>query len=49
MFESAERYKRMELLVSADEDTNIKVILEELGEADLKLGDDIEKETKKLS
>jgi hypothetical protein len=43
LFESAERYKRMELLVGADEDTNIKVILEGLGEANLKLGDDMEK------
>ncbi len=43
MFESAERYRRMELMVNADEDTNIKVILEGLGEADLKLGDDMEK------
>jgi hypothetical protein len=43
LFESAERYKRMELLVGADEDTNIKVVLEGLGEADLKLGDDMEK------
>ena len=43
LFHSAERYKRMELLVSADEDTDIKVVLEELGEATLKLGDDMEK------
>jgi hypothetical protein len=43
LFESAERYKRMELLANADEETNIKVILEGLGEEDLKLGDDMEK------
>jgi hypothetical protein len=43
LFHSAERYKRMELLVSADEDTDIKVVLEGLGEAKLKLGDDMEK------
>jgi len=47
LFESAERYKRMELLVGADEDTNIKVILEGLGEADLQLGDDMEKGDRK--
>ncbi len=43
LFRSAERYKRMELLTDADEDANIKVVLEGLGEADLKLGDDMEK------
>ncbi len=47
LFDSAERYKRMELLVNADEETNIKVILEGLGEADLKLGDDMEKGERK--
>ncbi len=43
LFRSAERYKRMEVLTSADEDANIKVVLEGLGEIDLKLGDDMEK------
>jgi len=43
LFRSAERYKRIEVLTSADEDANIKVVLEGLGEADLKLGDDMEK------
>jgi hypothetical protein len=47
LFESAERYKRMDLLLNADEETNIKVILEGLGEADLKLGDDMEKGDRK--
>jgi hypothetical protein len=47
LFHSAERYKRMELLVGADEDTEIKVVLEGLGEAKLKLGDDMEKGQRK--
>ena len=33
----------MEMLADADEETNIKVVLEGLGEVDLKLGDDMEK------
>jgi hypothetical protein len=47
LFHSAERYQRMEVLTSADEDTNIRVTLEGLGEADLKLGDDMEKGQRK--
>jgi hypothetical protein len=47
LFNSAERYKRMEVLTGADEDTNIKVILEGLGEIDLKLGDDMDKGQRK--
>ena len=43
LFRSAERYKRMEVLTDADEDANIEVILEGLGEIALKLGDDMEK------
>jgi len=43
LFRSAERYKHIEVLTNADEDANIKVILEGLGEIDLKLGDDMEK------
>jgi hypothetical protein len=43
LFRSAERYKRIEVFTSADEDANIKVVLEGLGETDLKLGDDMEK------
>ncbi|MFC1820158.1 hypothetical protein ACFLZG_03615 [Thermodesulfobacteriota bacterium] len=47
LFSAAERFKRMDVLINADEDANIKVILEGLGEADLKLGDDMEKGQKK--
>ena len=47
LFSSAERFKHMEVLTNADEGTNIKVVLEGLGEADLKLGDDMEKGQKK--
>jgi len=43
LFHSAERYQRMEVLTDADEDTDIRVTLEGLGEIDLKLGDDMEK------
>lgn len=43
LFRSAERYQRMEVLKDADEDTSIKVVLEGLGEIDLKLGNDMEK------
>lgn len=43
LFHSAERYQRMEVLRDAEEDAGIQVILEGLGEADLKLGDDMEK------
>ena len=43
LFRSAERYKRMEVLTSADEGTSVQVVLEGLGEADLELGDDMEK------
>ena len=47
IFNAAERFKHMEVLTNADEGTNIKVVLEGLGEADLKLGDDMEKGQKK--
>ena len=47
IFNAAERFKHMEVLTNADEGTNIKVVLEELGEADLRLGDDMEKGQKK--
>ena len=47
LFDSAERYVRLEVLRTADEDTSIKVVMEGLGEIDLKLGDDMEKGQKK--
>jgi hypothetical protein len=43
LFSVAERFKRMQVLANADEDTIIKVVLEGLGEANLKLGNDMEK------
>lgn len=43
LFKSAERYRPMVLLASADEGTNIRVSLQGLGTIDLKLGDDMEK------
>ena len=43
LFRSAERYKRLEVLISADEGTSVQVVLEGLGEADLELGDDMER------
>ena len=47
LFSANERFKHMEVLIDADEDTDMKVILEGLGEADLKLGADMEKGQKK--
>jgi hypothetical protein len=47
LFGANERFKRMEVLTDADEGTGIKVVLEGLGEAELLLGDDMEKGQKK--
>ncbi len=43
LFRSAERYRRMVLLASAEEGTNIRAILRGLGTVNLKLGDDMER------
>ena len=43
LFHSAERYRRLPLLTSANEDANVRVVLRGLGVTDLKLGDDMEK------
>jgi hypothetical protein len=43
LFSANERFKHMEVLIDAEEGTNLKVVLERLGEADLKLGDDMDK------
>jgi hypothetical protein len=43
LFSANERFKHMEVLIDAEEGTNLKVVLEGLGEADLKLGDDMDK------
>lgn len=47
LFNVAERFKHMEVRKDADEGTDIKVILEDLGEVDLKLGADMKKGQKK--
>lgn len=47
LFSAAERYKPMEVLTNAEEDAIVKVILEGLGEIDLKLGNDMQKGQKK--
>jgi hypothetical protein len=47
LFGANERFKHMEVLIDAEEGTNLKIVLEGLGEADLKLGDDMDKGQKK--
>jgi hypothetical protein len=47
LFSADERFKRMEVLADAEENTPVKVVLEGLGEAELQLGDDMEKGQKK--
>jgi hypothetical protein len=47
LFSAPERYKPIEVLTNAEEDAIVKVILEGLGEIDLKLGDDMVKGQKK--
>ena len=47
LFNVAERFKHMEVLKDADEGTDVKVVLKDLGEVDLKLGADMEKGQKK--
>jgi hypothetical protein len=47
LFSAQERYKPIAVLANAEEDAIVKVILEGLGEIDLKLGADMEKGQKK--
>ena len=47
LFNANERFKHMEVLIDSEEGTNLKVILEGLGEVDLQLGDDMDKGQKK--
>jgi hypothetical protein len=47
LFNVAERFKYMDVLKDADEGTDIKLVLEDLGEADVRLGADMEKGQKK--
>jgi hypothetical protein len=41
LFSVQDRFKRMAILKSADENAPVKVVLEGLGQAELKLGDDM--------
>jgi hypothetical protein len=43
LFHSEERYRRIPLLASAEEDANVRVVLGGLGSIDLKLGDDMDR------
>jgi hypothetical protein len=47
LFNANERFKHMEVLIDAEEGTNLKAVLEGLGEVDLQLGDDMDKGQKK--
>jgi hypothetical protein len=47
LFNTAERFKQMEVLKDSEEDTVVKVVLDDLGETDLKLGADMERGRKK--
>jgi hypothetical protein len=47
LFSANERFKHMEVLIDAEEGTKLKVVLESLGEAELLLGDDMDKGQKK--
>ena len=41
LFSVRDRFKRMEILNKADENTPVKVVLGDLGQTELKIGDDI--------
>ena len=43
LFHSLERFRPIKVLASADEDAAIKVVLQGLGSAELKLGDDMKR------
>jgi hypothetical protein len=47
LFSADDRFKPIEVLTDAEEDSSVKVTLEGLGEADLKVGADMEKGRKK--
>jgi hypothetical protein len=47
LFSASERFKPAQVLIGAQENELVKVSLEELGDIDLKLGDDMEKGQKK--
>jgi hypothetical protein len=47
LFDADDRFKPIEVLVNADEETSVDVVLEGLGKENLKLGADMEKGRKK--
>ena len=47
LFSAGDRFKSAPVLIDAQEDEIVRVSLEELGDIDLKLGDDMEKGQKK--
>jgi len=47
LFDDDNRFKRMDILEDAQEGSTVNVILEELGEIELKLGDNMQKGQKK--
>ena len=47
LFSAGDRFKPAQVLIDAQEDEIVRVSLEELGDIDLKLGDDMEKGQKK--
>lgn len=47
LFSPEDRFKNTKVLIDAIENTDVRVSLEDLGEIDLKLGDDMEKGQKK--
>lgn len=47
LFDADDRFKPIEVLVNANEEINVNVVLEGLGKATLKLGADMEKGRKK--
>jgi hypothetical protein len=47
LFDADDRFKPIEVMADAEEDSAVKVVLEGLGEADLKLGADMQKGRKK--
>ncbi len=47
LFDADERFKPIEVLTPAEEESPVKVVLEDLGETELKLGADMQKGRKK--
>ena len=47
LFSSLERFKSMDILIDEEENSSIKVVLEDLGEVNLDVGDDMEKGQRK--